>query len=279
RTIGTASSTTGVTSSVNPSVSGQPVTFTATVKAGTAGVGTPTGTVTFKDGANTLGTGALNSTGQAKFTISKLAVGSHPITASYGGDAKFSGSTSSTLNQTVKKASTTTLVSSSANPSVSGQPVTFTATVTAKSPGTGTPTGTVTFKDGANTLGTGTLNSSGHAIFTTSTLKVGSHSITASYGGDAHFNGSTSSTLTQTTTTTTPTTSTTSSTTSTQPPTTTTTLAPTTTTTTEPPPTSTTSTQPPDTTTTLPPTTTSTTEPPTTRLLYVSRQLGHANVT
>src|SRR5207248_9274673 len=111
RTIGTASSTTGVTSSVNPSVSGQPVTFTATVKAGTAGVGTPTGTVTFKDGANTLGTGTLDSSGHAMFVTSPLAVASHSITASYGGDANFNGSISTTLNQTVKKAATTTLVS------------------------------------------------------------------------------------------------------------------------------------------------------------------------
>jgi len=81
---------------------------------------------------------------------------------------------------------------------VSGQSVTFTATVTAKSPGAGTPTGTVTFKDGPSTLGTGTLNGSGQAMFTISTLAVGSHSITASYGGDANFNGSTSSKLTQT---------------------------------------------------------------------------------
>jgi hypothetical protein len=264
QTVKKASTTTLVSSSANPSVSGQPVTFTATVTAKSPGTGIPTGTVTFKDGANTLGTGTLDSSGHAMFVTSPLAVASHSITASYGGDANFNGSISTTLNQTVKKAATTTLVSSSANPSVFGQSVTFTATVTANSPGAGTPTGAVTFKDGGSTLGTGTLNNSGQAIFTTSTLKVGSHSITASYGGDAHFNGSTSSTLTQTTTTTTPTTSTTSSTTSTQPPTTTTTLAPTTTTTTEPPPTSTTSTQPPDTTTTLPPTTTSTTEPPTT---------------
>jgi len=76
------------------------------------------------------------------------------------------------------------LVSSSANPSVSGQSVTFTATVTAKSPGGATPTGTVTFKDGLSTLDTGTLNSSSQARFMTSTLAVGSHSI-ASYGGDA----------------------------------------------------------------------------------------------
>ena len=189
--------TSGVTSSANPSVSGQPVTFTATVKAKTAGAGIPTGTVTFKDGPSALGTGTLNGAGQATFVTSTLAVGAHPITASYGGDATFSGSTSSTLTQTVKKASTATVVSSSANPSLSGQAVTFTATVTAKSPGAGTPTGTVTFKDGSTILGTGTLDGSGQGTFTTSTLAVGSHSITASYGGDANFNGSTSPRITQ----------------------------------------------------------------------------------
>jgi len=70
--------------------------------------------------------------------------------------------------------------------------------VTAKSPGAGTPTGTVTFKDGSSTLGTGTLDSSGQAMFTTSTLTVGSHSITASYGGDTTFKEGTSPKFTQT---------------------------------------------------------------------------------
>jgi hypothetical protein len=92
----------------------------------------------------------------------------------------------------VKKAGTTTSVCSSANPSASGQSVTFTATVTAKSPGAGIPTGTVTFKDGPSTLGTGTLNGSGQATFTISALAVGSHAITASYDGDANFEGGTS---------------------------------------------------------------------------------------
>ena len=191
---------TGLTSSVQPSVFGQPVTFTATVAAKSPGAGTPTGTVTFKDGLSTLGTGTLNGSGQAMFTTSTLAVGPHSITASYGGDATFSGSTSSPLTQTVKRARarTTRLVSSSANPSVSGQPVTFTATVTAKSPVGVTPSGTVTFEDGQRTLGTGTLNSSGQAMFTTSTLTVGSHSITASYGGDTTFKEGTSPKFTQT---------------------------------------------------------------------------------
>src|SRR5439155_731286 len=93
--------TTGVTSSHHDSLSGQSVTFAATVKAKSAGAGIPTGTVTFKDGPSTLGTGTLNSSGQAAFTISTLAVGSHSITAFYGGDANFNRGTSPKFTQTV----------------------------------------------------------------------------------------------------------------------------------------------------------------------------------
>jgi two-component sensor histidine kinase len=89
---------------------------------------------------------------------------------------------------------TSTSVASSLNPSTFGQSVTFTATVTSSG---GTPTGTVTFKDGTSTLGTGTL-SSGKAKFTTSTLSKGTHSITGVYGGSADFLSSTSPALTQT---------------------------------------------------------------------------------
>jgi hypothetical protein len=94
---------------------------------------------------------------------------------------------------------TTTTLSSSANPSYVGQPVTLTATVTPTS-GTGTPTGTVTFSQGTTSLGTATLNSSGQATITTSALAPGADPITASYSGDTNFAPSTSSTLTQTVT-------------------------------------------------------------------------------
>ena len=100
----------------------------------------------------------------------------------------------------MNKASTATTVSSSKNPSVNGQSApTFTATVAAVAPGAGTPTGTVTFKDGTKTLGTGTL-SGGSATFTPSktALSVGAHSITAVYAGDTNFLGSTSLVFTQT---------------------------------------------------------------------------------
>src|SRR4029077_20561604 len=104
---------------------------------------TPVGTATFMDGATTLGSATLNGSGQASFTTSTLAVTPppHSITVVYSGNANFNGSTSTALTQTVNKAGTTTSVVSSANPSAFGQSVTFTATVAAVAPGTGTATG------------------------------------------------------------------------------------------------------------------------------------------
>jgi uncharacterized repeat protein (TIGR03803 family) len=189
QTVKKATSSTSVVSSLNPSTYGASVTFTATV---TSSGGTATGTVTFKDGSSTLGAGTLSS-GRATFKTSALTVASYSITAVYGGSADFGGSTSPLLTQTVNKASCFTSLASSLNPSRPLQLVTFTATVTSSG---GSPTGTVTFKDGSSTLGTGTL-SGGKASFTTAALRVGTHSITAVYGGSNSFNGSTSPVLKQ----------------------------------------------------------------------------------
>src|SRR4029077_8203984 len=127
----------------------------ATVSAVSPGAGTASGTVTFTEGSTTLAnTVALNGAAQAAFTISTLSVATHTITASYNGDGNFltsSGSDSGTP-EVVNKASSSTAVSSSPNASVFGQVVTFTATVSAVSPGAGTPGGTVTFKEGSTTL-------------------------------------------------------------------------------------------------------------------------------
>lgn len=81
---------------------------------------------------------------------------------------------------------TTSVVSADVNPSVYGQPVTFSATVTVTAGSAGTPTGTVQFYDGFTYLGTGTLNSAGIATFTTPALAAGTHSITAAYDGVAY---------------------------------------------------------------------------------------------
>ena len=180
-------STTALTSSANPSVFGQPITFTATV---TAATGTPTGTVTFMDGAAALGTGTLDASGQATYT-GTLGVGTHFITAVYNGDPSNNPSTSDSVVQAVAQADTATTVVAAPNPSVFGQAVTFTATVTALPPGAGVPTGTVSFFDGAVLLGTAAVDASGQAAFTTSALGAGTHPVTAVYSGDADFTGST----------------------------------------------------------------------------------------
>ena len=86
-----------------------------------------------------------------------MTVATHSITAVYAGDTNFTTSTSS-VAQDVNQASTTTALTSDPNPSVSGQSVTFTATIAAGSPGSGTPTGTVDFLDGTTTIGTTPLD-------------------------------------------------------------------------------------------------------------------------
>src|SRR5205823_2238783 len=188
-----ADTSTALTSSVNPSVFGQSVTLTATVTAVAPGAGTGRGTGRVKDGGSTLGTGPLSG-GVATFTTSTLTVGPHSLTADYGGDSNFNTS-SGALTQNVSKADTSTALTSSVNPSVFGQSVTLTATVTAVAPGAGTRTGTVTFKDGGSTLGRSEERRGGEEC-TTSTLTVGPHSLTADYGGDSNFNTS-SGALTQ----------------------------------------------------------------------------------
>ena len=195
-----SATTTAVRSSANPSVFSQPVTFTATVTATAPGSGVPTGTVTFKNGSSTLGTRTLDGAGHATFATSTLTVGSRSITAVYLGSSNFNGSTSAVLTQTVNKDTTTTSVVSSVNPSAHNQAVTFTATVVAKAPGTAVPAGSVTFKNGSTTLGSVSLNSSGQAALTTSSLTTGTHQITAVFGGSSKFLTSTSPVLIQTVT-------------------------------------------------------------------------------
>ncbi|HZW52349.1 MAG TPA: Ig-like domain repeat protein, partial [Rudaea sp.] len=98
---------------------------------------------------------------------------------------------------TVANAPSQTALVADINPSVFAQTVTFTATVTPAPPGSGTPTGTVNFLDGATNIGSGTLNGSGVATFATGTLPVATHPITAQYAGDVNFGPSTSSVVNQ----------------------------------------------------------------------------------
>lgn len=185
RIAATVATTTTVSASSASVVAGSPVTLTATV-VGPTGSAAPTGSVAFMNGGTTLGTQSLNGTGTAVYTDSSLPVGTDSVTAVYAGDTLNAGSTSAAVSVTVTPAPVATSTKLTAAPAtaVSGTSVTLTATV---SPATGStvPTGTVTFAEGSTTLGTGALGTGGIATFTTKTLSVGAHAITASYGGDA----------------------------------------------------------------------------------------------
>src|SRR5262249_9648271 len=139
------------------------------------------------------------SGGVATFSTNALTVASHSIKAVYNGNGNFNTSTSGALTETVAKASTKLVLTSSANPAPFNSAVTFTATITVVAPGSGSiNSGTVTFKDGTKILGTVTVNSSGFATLTTSTLSKGNHSINATYSGNGNFAASSQVTITQT---------------------------------------------------------------------------------
>jgi hypothetical protein len=131
-----------------------------------------------------------------------FAVGTHVLTAVYSGDATHLGSTSATVTVVVlpvaTKATTVTMLTSSLDPATSGQSVTFTANVVAAAGSVVAPTGVVTFLDGSTVLGVKALVGSGVASFSTSSLSVGAHAITASYAGDANSVSSVSSVLAET---------------------------------------------------------------------------------
>ena len=138
-----ASTTTTVTSSLNPSVYQQSVTFTATI-APTTGTALPTGTVQFSIDGTTVGGPVTLNNGTATYATSTLAVGTHTVSAVYTPDTTSFTASNGSTSQIVNKVGTTTTVASSVNPSAFMQSVTFTATV-AQTAGTTVPTGTVQF--------------------------------------------------------------------------------------------------------------------------------------
>jgi len=183
------------TLTITPSIALQVITLTATVAPTAPGAGTPSGVVTFSDGGTVFGSATLMN-GVATLPCA-FDAGLQSISAAYGGDTFFLGSMAAAQSETVPKADTTTALTTSATPSPVGALVVLTASVSVNAPALGTPTGTVTFTSGTTTLGTGTLDGSGHAVLSTSTLAAGTYSITATYGGDGDRTASTSAPLSE----------------------------------------------------------------------------------
>ncbi|WP_162173465.1 Ig-like domain repeat protein [Pseudacidobacterium ailaaui] len=169
--------------SPNPVTFGNSYTCTATVTAGA------TGTVTWPSvfgGQTTTLSGGTTSTSLQPATAN---AGTYTGTVVYNGDGVY-GSSSTSITLVVSKATPSISLSATPNPSTYGAGVTLTATVTAGA------TGTVTFLDGTTPLGTGTI-SNAVAMISVAGLSPGTHTITATYSGDANNNGVTSTTLTQ----------------------------------------------------------------------------------
>jgi len=183
-----------LTSGSNPSTYGQSLTFTATVSPQFSG--SPTGTVTFFDGVNSLGTGTSAGGGSWTFSTSALAAGVHTITASYGGDTNFQSSVSPGLTQNVNQVTTNVVVTASPVPFRFRQMVAFSATVTPSNSAPSAPTGSVTFRDGATVVCAASVDVSGHAACQTNQFAMGIHVITAVYAGDSNFAGNNSPSVT-----------------------------------------------------------------------------------
>jgi uncharacterized repeat protein (TIGR01451 family) len=192
---GSLTTTSTISSSVNPAYITQPITFTATV---TASNGSPaTGTVNFLQGATVVSTANL-ANGLATYTTAFTTTGNRNMSARFIANGPYLASNSVALTQRVLNlpAATTTQVSSSMSPSMVGQGVMFTARVT--STFGSIPDGeTITFTDGGGAvLGTATTLG-GTASLTYSALKAGTHPIRAAYAGDPTFGASTSAPITQ----------------------------------------------------------------------------------
>jgi len=202
---GKISTSLGLTSLANPSAAGQAVTFTAAF-GGTgfppAGAPAPTGSVTFLDGSNPLGAPvSLPTSGAIVFSTSTLSAGIHTITAQYSGDGKYAGSSSNSVTQTVNLTVTSLSLTSSANPAVVGQALTFTSALAGTSsvpPGVPAPTGTITFTVDGAVFGLPVPLSSESAAISITSLAAGSHTVSAQYSGDSDYAASSSNVVTQT---------------------------------------------------------------------------------
>jgi hypothetical protein len=184
--ISTASTTTALTSTASTIIVGGSITFTAAITPPTGSTATPTGSVTFLDGTTTLGTGTLSS-GVATYTTTAFAVGNHSVTAVYGGDSNFNGSTSAAISITVNalaKTTPTVTATPSSSSITTAQALTVTVAVNATS-GNPMPTGTVTLMGGSYTSAATTLSSGGATInIPAASLAAGTDTLTITYTPD-----------------------------------------------------------------------------------------------
>lgn len=185
-----ATTQTALTVAPSPALVLNPVTFTAAV---TGNGVMPTGSVNFLANGVVIGTSPLSG-GTATFTDSALAAGSYTMTAEYLGNTDNATSTSTSVSETVGTIPTTTVISTASTSGATPQVVLVAAVI--NNGGGPTPTGMVTFYNGATSLGTATLDSTGAATLTPNLTTGVNYSVAAVYSGDPDHGASTSQTLT-----------------------------------------------------------------------------------
>jgi cytoskeletal protein CcmA (bactofilin family) len=194
-TVTAVSSSTTLTSSLNPAPYGQPVAFTATVS-GSASGHTPSGTVTFLDGTTTLGSAALNN-GQATYPGSALGAATHSITAAYSGDSIYAVSNAAALLQVVTQLAPTLTVPASPSVNVGGN-ASVSGSIAA---GSVIPSGSLAVSVNSGTPVPATIQANGSftANLPTSALGAGTYPLLYTFAGSTNFsavtNGSTSLTV------------------------------------------------------------------------------------
>jgi Bacterial Ig-like domain (group 3) len=194
----TTNTTTTLTETAGLVFIGESASFTATIGFTEIDGVLPTGTVTFfEDGVALLSPVTLQSDGTAVLAVSPSVVGDHTITAVYSGDATYTTSTSAPVSQTVIASPNSVIAVTASKKLLAavGDSVTLTATVSSAAAGGATPTGTVTFVDGAITLGSAPILSGGVALLTTTALVNGINTITATYNGNPSYTPSAPATV------------------------------------------------------------------------------------
>lgn len=187
--------TLSLTNTPSTSITGQPILFSVHASSSDNTYIPAPIQLTESSGNTTLATLTPDASGNASFTTSSFSLGAFFVTAYYAGDTLHAPGSAMVFQRLVSGYSTTVVLNSSPNPAGYGQQITFAAHVSSPN---GTPTGTVQFTDDGNgTLATVPLDTSGNAIFSTATLSVGTHTITASYTPSGAYAGSSSS-VTQT---------------------------------------------------------------------------------
>jgi hypothetical protein len=186
-----------VSSSLNPSIFPQSITFTTSVVPSFPGHLPPlSASLQFNDGATALGSAALNASGAATFSTTALNAGTHLVNASYPGDTNYIARSLPRVSQLVNQAGTSITLTSSVIAAVLGDAITFSAATTPAT--SGVPTGNISLLDGKTLVAILPADGSGAASFNISSLTAGPHSLTASYSGDQNYVASSSAAVSET---------------------------------------------------------------------------------